>query len=100
MKKLRLLLALLVASIGSVQGAWARTAPTLPEAQTLVVGNVYFLYNIGSDRFLTYSNDNNYYANAQEITSDHGDIASLELLRSAYKISDEYTTYGSNCVYE
>ena len=64
MKKLRLLLALLVASIGSVQGAWARTAPTLPEAQTLVVGNVYFLYNIGSDRFLTYSNDNNYYANA------------------------------------
>ena len=55
MKKIRLLLALFAASIGSVQGAWARTAPTLPEVQTLESGNTYYLYNVGSDRFLTYN---------------------------------------------
>ena len=62
MKKIRLLLALLVASIGSVQGTWARTAPTLPEAQALESGKTYYLYNVGSDRFLSYdtSNSNGY----------------------------------------
>lgn len=58
MKKFRLLLALLVASIGSVQGAWARTAPTLPEAQALESGKTYYLYNVGSDRFLCYDTNN------------------------------------------
>ena len=52
MKKIRLLLALFAASIGSLQGAWARTAPTFPEAQTLESGKTYYLYNVGSDRFL------------------------------------------------
>ena len=54
MKKIRLLLALIAASIGAVQGTWARTAPTLPETQTLESGKTYYLYNVGSDRFLSY----------------------------------------------
>ena len=54
MNKLRTLLTLLVVSICAVQSAWARTAPTLPEAQTLESGKTYYLYNVGSDRFLTY----------------------------------------------
>lgn len=51
MKRIRLLLALIAASICSVQGTWARTAPTLPEAQTLESGKTYYLYNVGSDMF-------------------------------------------------
>ena len=56
MKKIRLLLALFAASIGSLQSAWARTAPTLPETTTLESGKTYYLYNASSDRFL-YQND-------------------------------------------
>ena len=52
MRKLRTLLALLVACICSVQGTWARTAPTFPEAQTLESGKTYYLYNVGSKRFV------------------------------------------------
>lgn len=52
MKKIRLLLALIAASIGALQGAWARTAPTLPETTTLESGKTYYLYNASSDRFL------------------------------------------------
>lgn len=58
MKKIRLLLALFIASIGSLQGAWARTAPTLPETKTLESGKTYYLYNVGSDRFLSYDTGN------------------------------------------
>ena len=58
MKTIRLLLALVLASVCSVQGAWARIEPTLPEAQTLESGNVYYLYNVGSDRFLCYDTGN------------------------------------------
>lgn len=57
MKKIRLLLALFAASIGSVQGAWARTAPTLPETTTLESGKTYYFYNASSDRFLYRSGD-------------------------------------------
>ncbi len=52
MKKIRLLLTLLVVSISALQGAWARTAPTLPETTTLESGKTYYLYNANSDRFL------------------------------------------------
>lgn len=52
MKKIRFLFALIVASIGSLQVAWARTAPTLPETTTLESGKTYYLYNASSDRFL------------------------------------------------
>ncbi|MBR0048717.1 MAG: leucine-rich repeat protein [Prevotella sp.] len=52
MRKLRLLLALFVASIGALQTATARVAPTLPEAQTLVSGQSYYLYNVMEGKFL------------------------------------------------
>ena len=53
MKKIRLLLTLLAVSIGALQGAWAdRTAPTLPEAQTLESGQSYYLYNVIEGKFL------------------------------------------------
>jgi len=52
MKKIRLLFTLLAVSIGALQSAWARTAPTLPETTTLESGKTYYLYNANSDRFL------------------------------------------------
>lgn len=59
MKKIRLLLTLIAVSIGALQGAWARVAPTFPTAQLLESGKTYYLYNVGSDRFLT-NNDVTY----------------------------------------
>ena len=51
--KLKTLLTLAIASICSVQSAWAeRVAPTFPEAQTLESGKTYYLYNVGSGRFI------------------------------------------------
>lgn len=58
--KLRTLLTLAIASICSWQGAWARTAPTFPEAQTLESGKTYYLYNVGSQKFAyRYTSTNN-----------------------------------------
>lgn len=62
MKKIRLLLALFVASIGAVQGAWARVAPALPEAQTPTDGQYYYLYNVMEGKFLCKSSTDWYYA--------------------------------------
>ncbi|MBR6189195.1 MAG: leucine-rich repeat domain-containing protein [Prevotella sp.] len=62
MKKLRLLLALFVASIGAVQNASARVAPTLPETQTLADGQYYYLYNVMEGKFLCKSSTDSYYA--------------------------------------
>ena len=62
MKKFILLLALLVASIGSVQDAWARVAPELPEAQAPANGQYYYLYNVMEGKFLCKSSTNWYYA--------------------------------------
>lgn len=62
MKQLRLLLALLVASIGAVQGAWARVAPELPTAQTLVSGTSYYLYNVLEGKFACRSTTSTSYA--------------------------------------
>ena len=67
MKKIRLLLSLIVASICSVQGAWARTAPTFPEAQTLESGKAYYLYNVGTKKFIYQQYSGVYrYVNASE----------------------------------
>ena len=63
MKKLRLLLTLIAVSIGAMQGAWARTTPVFPEAQTLESGQTYYLYNVGSNQFV-YRNYSSVYANA------------------------------------
>ena len=55
MKEIRLLLAVLLASVCSIQGMWAeRVAPTFPsdQAKTLESGGTYYLYNPGSDRFI------------------------------------------------
>ena len=71
MKHLRTLLTLLAVSIGALQGAWARTAPTFPEAQTLESGKTYYLYNVGSDRFLTHegTSSGNVYARTNQATT-------------------------------
>ena len=56
MKKIRLLLALFIASIGSMQSAWAdRTVPELPEAVEPVSGTSYYLYNVMEGKFLSRS---------------------------------------------
>ena len=65
MKKLRTLLTLAIASLCSWQGAWARTAPTFPEAQTLESGKTYYLYNVGSQKFIYRDNS---YARANATT--------------------------------
>ncbi len=62
MKKLRLLLALFVASIGAVQSASARIAPALPEAQAPADGQYYYLYNVTEGKFLCKSSTSWYYA--------------------------------------
>lgn len=51
MKKLRFLLTLLLVSMCVLQSAWARTAPTFPEPETLESGKTYYLYNPGSGKF-------------------------------------------------
>lgn len=49
---------------------------------------------------VTATYENNYYASAQTTpTTDYGVITSLGDLRTAYMASDEYSAYGSNCVY-
>jgi len=59
MQRLRTLLALIVVSICSVQGAWAvRVAPTLPEAQTLQSGETYYLLNVMEGKFACRSTTN------------------------------------------
>jgi hypothetical protein len=62
MKKLRLLLAFFVASIGVLQNATARTAPALPEAQAPTSGQYYYLYNVMEGKFLCRSTTNTNYA--------------------------------------
>lgn len=60
MKKIRLLLALILASVCSIQGMRAeRTAPTFPndQAKTLESGQTYYLYNIGSGQFAYQQNN-------------------------------------------
>ena len=77
MKKIRMLLVAVLASVGLAQGAWAeRVAPTFPEAQTLESGQTYYLYNVGSQKFIY--RDNSYArANATAktgvIITDKGD---------------------------
>ena len=63
MKKFRLLLALMLASVGAMQEASARVEPTFPKAQALESGKAYYLYNVGSGEF-AYQNSG--YARASE----------------------------------
>lgn len=53
MKNFRHLLTLILVSICAVHSAWAdRSAPELPEAQTLTNGTSYYLYNVIEGKFL------------------------------------------------
>lgn len=42
--------------IGQSQTSWLRVEPVIPNAKALESGEVYYLYNVGSDRFLTNNN--------------------------------------------
>ena len=56
MKSIKTLLAIIFASVCSIQGMWAeRVAPTLPEAQVLESGKTYYLYNVGSGKLVSHS---------------------------------------------
>lgn len=77
MKNLRLLLILLTVSICSMHSAWARTAPTFPTAKSLESGKTYYLYNVGSDRFLFYNNSIVYDPKA---FSDKGSAVKISLV--------------------
>ncbi|MBR4533726.1 MAG: leucine-rich repeat domain-containing protein [Bacteroidaceae bacterium] len=85
MKKIRLLLALVLASVSLIQGAWAeRVAPTFPsnQAKTLESGQTYYLYNPGSDRFI-YLSGSTVYAypasySALTVINVEGDVYNLK----------------------
>lgn len=47
-------------TIGLSQNSWQRIAPTMPRTLSLESGKIYYLYNVGADRFLKY--DKNYSA--------------------------------------
>lgn len=56
MNRTKTRLALFVASICLCTSVWAeRVAPTLPDFTTLESGNTYYLYNVGTGKFLTRS---------------------------------------------
>lgn len=59
MNRTKTRLALLVASICLCTSVWAeRVAPTLPDFTTLESGKTYYLYNVGTGKFLTRSTVN------------------------------------------
>ena len=61
--KAKRLFTLLVLMLSITEAIWAtRTAPTLPEAQTLQSGRTYYLYNVGYQKFVYV----NYGANLQD----------------------------------
>lgn len=47
-------------AIGQSQTSWQRIEPAMPRTQTLESGKIYYLYNVGSDRFLTYGYTSSY----------------------------------------
>lgn len=62
MNRTKTRLALLVASICLCTSVWAeRVAPTLPDFTTLESGKTYYLYNVGTGKFLTRSTVNSTY---------------------------------------
>lgn len=77
MKNLRLLLTLFVVSICSMQSAWTRTAPTFPTVKSLESGKTYYLYNVGSDRFLFLNNPS---YNYPKVFTDKGTAVKISLV--------------------
>ena len=90
--KAKRLISLLVLMLNITEAVWAaRTAPTLPAAQTLQSGRTYYLYNIDSQLFLhrRSSSDVNLDADGSAVTftsrSDKGDGAyTLQLADDYY----------------
>lgn len=61
MNRTKTRLALLVASICLCTSVWAeRVAPTFPDFTTLESGKTYYLYNVGTGKFLTRTVNNSY----------------------------------------
>ena len=50
------------------QASWPRIEPVLPSAKALESGKIYYLYNVGSDRFLT-NNNETYYVYVYALTN-------------------------------
>lgn len=106
-QQVRILLTLLVVSFCAMQSAWARVAPTFPTPQTLESGKTYYLYNVGSDRFLYYyaSSVNAYPESysAVTVTNENDDIYNLKLVDSGrylYSSGREvYTTTSTSGSY-
>ena len=103
MKKLNLLLAIFAVSIGAVQDLTARTAPTLPEAQTLESGQTYYLYNVGSKKFVYRDNS---YAHASGtsrtgviITAQDGNYTLQFCDNNYYWYMDYYNIYSYSNLY-
>lgn len=63
MKRLKSTLVLLVTSLLLSAQVWAaeRTAPVFPEFSTIESGKTYYLYNVGTEKFLTRSTTNTHY---------------------------------------
>ncbi len=97
MKNFRLLLTLFVVSICSMQSAWARTAPTFPTAKSLESGKTYYLYNVGSDRFLFFNNTVSSYPKA---LTDKGSAVKISLVNgtqySIQFVDTEYYMVGAS----
>ena len=55
-------------AIGLSQTSWPRLEPVLPGVKALESGKIYYLYNVGSDRFLT-NNGSSYYYDVYALTN-------------------------------
>ena len=94
MKKIRLLLALVMAGIGAVHTATARVAPTLPEAQVPQSGQTYYLYNVMEGKFLCKSTTGNYYA----ALGTYGDKVIITATEEDNGYTIRFTTYTNSSV--
>ena len=89
MKKIRLLLTLIVVSIGAMQSAWAdRSAPELPTAVAPESGQSYYLYNVLESKFLCRSTTSTSYA----AIGTYGDKVTV----TATANENEYTIQWAN----
>lgn len=76
-------------TIGLSQTSWSRVAPELPRTQTLESGKIYYLYNVGSDRFLT--NGNSTYNTSVYALTDKGTPVKISAVNGS-----EYTIQFTN----
>ena len=93
MNRTKTRLALLVASICLCTSVWAeRVAPTFPDFTTLESGKTYYLYNVGTGKFLTRNNDYVYYPSV----GTYGSAITITLCENGsytLQFADGTTTY-------